>query len=216
MQPFIRNHQYNLIKKQVGLLQNTCTTVADPKIVESVRSNMQFKLTEAFPEASEAARDLILRGAELGTAPEFQLYLASLESCRIAFEPGTEQQLKKLYPKIKKLKLPDLDAIDWKAISYLGWSDIAANKLFIVYPLDGRLIGIEGRFTPTNKKGTCFVCNRQTEVGLFTALTKSRPANASPDYYKAIGNYMCADSVVCNGNITDPAPLEQFLSSLVK
>lgn len=216
MQPFIRNHQYNLIKKQVGLLQNTCATVADPKIVESVRSNMQFKLTEAFPEASEAARGLVLRGAELGTAPEFQLYLASLESCRIAFEPGTEQQLKKLFPKIKKLKLPDLDTIDWKAISYLGWSDIAANKLFIVYPLDGRLVGIEGRFTPTNKKGTCFVCNRQTEVGLFTALTKSRPVNASPDYYKAIGNYMCADSEVCNGNITDPAPLEQFLSSLVK
>lgn len=216
MQPFIRNHQYNLIKKQVGLLQHACATVADPKIVESVRSNMQFKLTEAFPEASEAARDLVLRGAELGTAPEFQLYLASLESCRIAFEPGTEQQLKKLFPKIKKLKLPDLDAIDWKAISYLGWSDIAANKLFIVYPLDGRLIGIEGRFTPTNKKGTCFVCNRQTEIGLFTALTKSRPANASPDYYKAIGNYMCADSEICNGNITDPAPLEQFLSSLVK
>ncbi|MFD2331883.1 FusB/FusC family EF-G-binding protein [Cohnella sp. GCM10020058] len=216
MQPFIRNHQYNLIKKQVGLLQHACATVADPKIVESVRSNMQFKLAEAFPDANEAALEIVQRGSELGTAPEFQLYLASLESHRIAFEPGTEQQLKKLYPKIKKLKLPDLAALDRKAISYLGWSDIAANKLFIVYPLDGRLVGIEGRFTPTNKKGTCFVCNRQTEVGLFTALTKSRPANASPDYYKAIGNYMCADSEVCNHNITDPAPLEQFLSNVVK
>lgn len=214
--PFIRNHQYNLIKKQMSLLQHACSTVADPKVVESVRSNMQFRLAEAFPDASDAERALLDRAAELSTVPEFHLYLASLEELRLAFEPGTEQQLKKLFPKIKKLKLPDLAALDMRRISYLGWSDIASNKLFIVYPLDGRLHGIEGRFTPTNKKSTCFVCNRQTEVALFTAITKHRPAGASPDYYKAIGNYMCLDSEVCNQNITDPAALERYLREVVK
>jgi len=216
MHPFIRNHQYNLIRKEIGLLQRACGTVADPKVVESVRSNMQFKIAEAFPETAGAERELLDRASSLNTVPEFTQYLASLEPYRIAFEPGTEQQLKKLFPKIKKLKLPVLAAVNLREITYLGWTDIAANKLFIVYPLDGRLVGVEGRLTPTNKKSTCFVCNRHTEVALFTAITKARPANASPDYYKAIGNYMCMDSQICNSNVTDLTALEQFLQNVVK
>ncbi|CAI6085023.1 FusB/FusC family EF-G-binding protein [Cohnella sp. JJ-181] len=216
MQPFIRNHQYNLIKKQIELLQRTCATVADPKIVASVRSNIQCKIAEAFPDADAAAREMLNRGSELSTANECQQYLAALDTVRIPFEPGTEQQLKKLFPKIKKLKLPEIAAMNMRDLSYLGWTDIAANKQFIVYGLDDRLAGVEGRITPTNKKGACFACNRQTEVALFTAIAKSRPAHASPDYYKAFGQYMCIDSAVCNQNITDLTALEQFVRQIVK
>ncbi|WP_370636339.1 FusB/FusC family EF-G-binding protein [Cohnella sp. CFH 77786] len=113
------------------------------------------------------------------------------------------------------MKVPDLASLDGRHITYLGWLDIAAGKQFIVYPLDGRLVGIEGRFTPAGKKSMCFVCNRQEEVALFTAITKARPANASPDYYKAIGNYMCVSSETCNRNITDVAALETFLRNVL-
>lgn len=42
-------------------------------------------------------------------------------------------------------------------------------------------------------------------------LPKLRPPNASPDYYKAVGNYMCINSHECNRNITDVTYLERFI-----
>ena len=50
---------------------------------------------------------------------------------------------------------------------------------------------------------------------MFSAVTKSKPANASPDYYKAIGNYMCVNSETCNNHITDVTVLERFISDIV-
>ncbi|KQX48969.1 MULTISPECIES: FusB/FusC family EF-G-binding protein [unclassified Paenibacillus] len=214
-QPFIRNHQYNDIKKQVGLLQSTCNSVSDRKVVESVRYNAQAKLNEVFPDANELQKQALGNITLLQTAEEFQRYLRSLEPYLAEFAHVTENQLKKLFPKIKKLKVPDLTAIDYRYVTYLGWIDIATNKLFLVYHLNGKLVGIEGKYTPTNKKGVCFVCNRHEEVALFTAVTKWKPASATPDYYRAIGNYLCVNSEACNKNITDVAVLEKFIQDVL-
>jgi len=209
-QPFIRNHHYNLIKKQAKLLQQACENGSDPKVTESVRDGALLSVMEAFPEASELQRQTLESLTTLRTEAQFRGYLSSLEPWMERFEPVTEQQIKKLFPKVKKLKVPDLAAVDFRYVTYLGWSDVAASKLYLVYRLDGKLVGIEGRFTPTHKKGACFLCRRQEEVALVTAVTKSKPAGASPDYYKAIGNYLCVDSEVCNRNLTDIAALERF------
>ncbi|WP_248925520.1 FusB/FusC family EF-G-binding protein [Paenibacillus hamazuiensis] len=214
-QPFIRNHQYNLIKKQADLLQKTCSTVSDPKVVESVRYSAQVKIVESFADSTELQRQMLERMAGLNSPGEFQHYLQSLEPYMTEFPRVTEKQLMKLFPKNKKLKVPDLAAIDYRYLTYLGWTDIATNKLFLVYHLDGKPVGVEGRFTPTNKKSLCFLCNRHEEAALFTAVTKSRPANASPDYYKAIGNYLCVNSESCNKNITDVAALERFIHAVI-
>jgi len=210
-QPFIRNHQFNLIKKQTRLLHHACSTVSDPKVVDSVRASVQSRIAETFSDSASLQTLTIEKLSTLKTAEDFQNYLISLEPYLEAFEPVTDKQLRKLFPKIKKLTVPDLTEIDFRYVTYLGWTDIATNKLFIVYRRNGRLVGIEGRFTPANKKSTCFICNRVEDVALFSAITKSRPANASPDYYKAIGNYMCVDSSVCNTNMTDVAALEKFV-----
>lgn len=149
----------------------------------------------------------------LNKAEDFQHYLHALEPLMTEFTQVTVAQIKKLFPKVKKLKVPDLAAIDYRYVTYIGWTDIATNKLFLVYHQDGQLVGIKGKFTPTNKKSTC-LWNRHEEVALFSAITKSRPANASPDYYKAIGNYMCVNSDACNKNISDIAVSEKFISIL--
>lgn len=164
---------------------------------------------------SEQQEQLLLSIASLQTPEDVQLYLKELKPYVEEFGQVTDNQLKKLFPKVKKLKTPDLAAVDRRFITYLGWTDIATNKMFLVYQLDNRLAGIEGRFTPTHKKGVCFLCNRHEEVALFTAVTKFKPANASPDYYKAIGNYMCADSSACNRNITDVTVLEKFFREVL-
>jgi len=215
VKPFIRNHQYNVVKKQAGILQHACNTVSDPKVVESVRYSAHSKVIETFPDATELQIQTLEQIATLRTAGDFQQYLHSLEPHMAEFGQVTEKQLKKLFPKNKKLKVPDLTAIDYRYVTYLGWTDIGTNKLFIVYYLNGQLVGVEGRYTPANKKGVCFLCKKHEEVALFTAITKSRPANASPEYYKAIGNYMCVDSNACNKNITDVTALEQYIQEVV-
>ncbi|MFB0842671.1 FusB/FusC family EF-G-binding protein [Paenibacillus oleatilyticus] len=212
--PFIRNHQYNFIKKQIDLLERACHSVTDPKVVESVRYSVHFNIMEAFPDATELQRQVLEKVSSLRAEVEFRDYLHSLEPYLVQFPEVTGKQLAKLFPKNKKLKLPDLTAIDYRYVTYLGWVDIATNKLFIVYRLDGQFVGIEGRYIPTNKS-VCFLCNRHAEVALFTAVTRSKPANASPDYYKAIGNYLCVDSEVCNKNITDVTALEKFVREVV-
>lgn len=214
-QPFIRNHQYNWIKKQADLLQRAIRTVSDPKVVEAVRYSAQTKLMDVFPDATELQKQMLEKLSTLQTTEEFQRYEQGLEPYLTEFAPVTEKRLQKLFPKNKKLKLPDLTAVDFRRITYLGWTDIATNKLFLVYDRNGQLVGIEGKFTPLNRSSGCFLCNRHGEAALFSAISKSRPANASPDYYKAFGNYVCLDSDACNKNITDVAALESFISNIV-
>lgn len=215
--PFIRNHKYNLIKKQAMHLHHTCNTVSDPKIVESIRNSVQTKILEAFPAATEMQKQTFDKILTLHTAIELDQFLRSLEThLESSFEQLTEQQIRKLFPKIKKLKVPDISVIDSRYITYLGWTDIATNKMFLVYQLNGRLVGVEGRFTVGNKKSVCFLCNKHEDVALFTAVVKSKPAKVSPDYYKAIGNYMCVNSETCNKNIQDVTTLETFIRTIVE
>ncbi|KQO01392.1 FusB/FusC family EF-G-binding protein [Paenibacillus sp. Leaf72] len=213
--PFIRNHQYNVIKKQAGILQHALGTVADRKILESVKYTTESKIMEMFPDAAAEQKQMLEAVSTLRTKEDFAKYLRELEGYLTEFPTIMAKQIQKLFPKNKKLKLPDLAAIDYRYVTYLSWIDIASNKLFIVYPVNGQFVGVEGRYNPTNKKNYCFVCNRFEELALFSAITKKRPAGASPDYYKAVGNYMCAKSHDCNNNITDTTALEKFIEAVV-
>ncbi|OXM83429.1 FusB/FusC family EF-G-binding protein [Paenibacillus rigui] len=215
MKPFIRNHQYNLINKQIGILQHTYRTVSDTKIVESVRYSAQSKIIDAFVTLTDAEHQMLTQVTDMQTAEDFQAYLRSLEFVLEPFPQVTGQQMKKLFHKNKKLVIPNVAALDYGHMTYLGWSDIATNKMFIVYPLNGSIVGIEGKYTPTHKKGVCFICNKHEEVALFSAVSKSRPANASPDYYKAVGNYLCLHSNLCNKNMTDVTALEKFIHQVI-
>jgi hypothetical protein len=213
--PFIRNHQYNFIKSQANAVLYTHRTVSDPKVVESVRLGALAKVSVLFPDIADQRKILLESIADLKTSEGVQQYFQALEPYLIPFPAVTEAQLRKLFPKNKKLKLPDLALFDFRYVSYLGWDDPGTNKKFIVYPRHGQLVGIEGRYTATNKKSFCFVCNRFEELTLYTAVTKKRPANASPDYYNSVGNYLCMNSRECNGNLTDVTALERFLDSVL-
>jgi hypothetical protein len=215
-QPFIRNHQYNEIKKLIGQLQSASNSVSNLKVVEAVRSDTEAKISGLFSDLTDLQKQLLVKLDQLQTTADFQRYLHALEPYLAEeYADVTDNQVKKLFPKHKKLKIPNLKGITYRLATYLGWTDIATNKLFIVYDLNGKLIGIEGKYTPTNKKGVCFVCNRHTEVALFTAVTKWKPEGASPDYYRAIGNYLCVNSEVCNKNITEVEVLEKFIHGVL-
>ncbi|MGE7823268.1 FusB/FusC family EF-G-binding protein [Paenibacillus sp. NPDC093718] len=212
--PFIRNHQYNVIKKQSEFLLKTLRTIADRKVLETVRYRAVTNTLEAFPSLTEDQKRMLGEMSTIEKAEDFQRYLNALEPYREPYPTITLKQIQKLFPKNKKLKVPDLQSIDFRYVTYLGWVDIATNKLYIVYPFEGRFIGIEGRITPTNKKGYCLFCNRHQELALFSVKTK--PAVASPDNLSFIGQYVCLDSQACNHSITDTGALEKFILSASK
>ncbi|WP_338555312.1 FusB/FusC family EF-G-binding protein [Paenibacillus sp. KS-LC4] len=214
-EPFIRNHQYNEIKKQAGILQHALGTVVDLLVLESVKYTTESNIMEMFKDTTAEQKQMLEAISTLRTKEDFAKYLRDLEAYLTEFPAITAKQIQKLFPKNKKLKLPDLAAIDYRYVTYLSWIDIASNKLFIVYPVNGQFVGVEGRYSPTNKKNYCFVCNRFEELALFSAITKKRPAGTSPDYYKAVGNYMCAKSEDCNKNITDTTALEKFIHAVI-
>ncbi|MCM3782443.1 FusB/FusC family EF-G-binding protein [Neobacillus mesonae] len=212
--PFIRNHQYNVIKKQAGFVQNTLRTVADQSVLDTVRYRSVFNIIEAFSDLTEHQQQILKKLSILETAYDFQGYLNGLVPYLEPYPLITMKQVQKLFPKNKKLKVPDLQSIDFRLLTYLSWVDIALNRLFIVYPLEGRFVGIEGRITPTNKKGYCLFCNRHQELAFFSVKTK--PANPSPDNIASIGHYVCMDNQKCNESITDTGSLEKFILSVSK
>lgn len=55
-------------------------------------------------------------------------------------------------------------------------------------------------------KGICSICNRHSDVGLFTAKTKG----PGQDNYIKRGNYVCVDNEVCNRYINNTIETPKF------
>lgn len=212
--PFIRNHQLNVIKKQTDFLQNTLRTVADWRVLETVRYTAAATVVNAFSELTAEQRQMLEQISSFESGYDFQRFLDSLEPLMVPYPDITLKQIQKLFPKTKKLRVPDLNTIDFRYLTYLSWVDIAANKLFIVYPHHGQFIGIEGRLIPTNKKGYCLFCNRHQELAFLSVSTK--PVHALQDNIASVGQYVCMDNHVCNHSITSTEALEKFILSVQK
>ncbi|PJN50000.1 hypothetical protein PAEAM_56120 [Paenibacillus sp. GM1FR] len=210
--PFIQNHKFNYIQKQADFLLKTLRSVVDPKVLETVRYTVGNNAVSIFDELTSEQKQLLEQLSTYETTHELQTYLNQLESYLILYPQVSAKQIQKLFPKAKKLKVPDLESIDYAHTTYLRWTDIATSRLFIVYPYEGRFLGIEGRITSTNKKGYCMFCNRHQELGFFNVKTKAH----SPDNFSSIAQYVCMDNTACNHSITDITMLEKFLLSTVK
>lgn len=206
---FIKNEQLNFIKKQIALIKDSNKKNLPPTILAAVIDLANAKILDLFPNAT-MEQQLVIDLSGLKSDDEYDQYIKSLSRFLLHFPKVTEQQLKKMFPKNKKLKLPDLSKIDHSQLTYLSWNDLGSNKKFIVYELDGKLVGIECKMTPNSKKNICSFCKCFGEVGYLSTITKAKkPKN--PDYYKAIGNLICADSRECNKNVTNVDYLTTFL-----
>ena len=179
-----------------------------PAVRESLLALCAERILNSIPHPTEEQNNL-LDFTSLTTNEDYDQALARLASCLLPFPTVTEQQLKKLFPKRKKLKLPDLADFDLERTTYLSWVDSRSNRKYLLYVLDGKLEGIECTFSPNIIQNTCSICHHQSQVTLFSTVTKERKVN-NPDYYRAIGNLICMDSAVCNRNMTDTEHLERL------
>lgn len=211
---FIKYDQYNFIKNQVALIKDSQKKNSDPTVIKAVRELAIAKIYELFSDLT-AEQSEMLDLSKSKTDAELGHYLQQLSNFLIPFGKVTEQQVKKLFPKAKKLKVPDLSSFQHKPTTYVSWTDISTNKKFIVYELNEKMVGIECKYTSLNKENICSFCNRFGKVTFISTITKAKKAK-NPDYYKAIGNYICLDSDECNNRITDVTYLTTFLENSLK
>lgn len=210
MEPFIRVDQFQFISSQTQHLINGYTSVNDRKVLNALKSTVYDKVLNLFHHINEDQKQLVDQIIEVEDHVKAEEYLSSLKTYVIPFKIVPEQTLKKLFPKAKKLKLPDLSDLDLKEITYLGWNEKGTNKKYIIALKPNGFIGLEGSFTPSSKKGICTLCSRHSQVGLFMSETKG----ASQGTYTRRGNYICQDSMKCNVALTSLDKLDGFIELL--
>ncbi|KGP73347.1 FusB/FusC family EF-G-binding protein [Pontibacillus yanchengensis] len=211
MEPFIHNHQFNFIQQQIYTLQYSVNSVVDQEVLEIVRLNTEEKILHLFSNITKEQQQLLSSFKDLKREHEFYEYLESLLPYRVMFPYVTEQHLKGLFKKTKKLQTPALADINFKSITFLAWNDSNVQKKYFVFPYNGIVRGIQATITPMQQKNICSLCKQFTKVGMVTAETNNRFESS----YRAIGNYMCLDSYECNRNITDREPIEAFFEDVL-
>jgi len=215
--PFLHPHQINFIRKQLNSLISAFYFAGDYRVLAASRANLVDTLLKHCTPLTDAHRDLLAAAAQVRDKDELYAYMDQLAPYIIPFPRVTAAEIKKLFPKVKKLPLPDLAALDYSTLSYLGWKDISTNSLFLVHYIDGRLVGTECRYTGgTNKRSThCHWCNNThaLDVALVTAQVKLRNVT---DGYKTTGNYICLNSAHCNLHMTSTEEMHAFIASLRK
>ncbi|MFJ7746780.1 FusB/FusC family EF-G-binding protein [Peribacillus sp. NPDC097295] len=208
MQPFIRNEQYNFIKSQTQILINGYVTANDRDVVSTVKSVAKERVLELFTELDDRQKQLLDPVDTIKDPAQAEAFLLDLRPYVIPFKEITEQTIKKLFPKAKKLKVPKMETIDLREISYFGWDDSGSGKKFIIATRDDKFVGLHGTFKPSHKKGICAICSRFEEVGMFMSETKGSVQGT----FTKKGNYICQDSLKCNQNITSLDKLDDFVA----
>lgn len=208
---FMTPEQYQFIKKQAKKILNTYTTSKDQKVIQAIQALVQEEIDSKLT-FSEIDQQLVLQPIfHIQSKDQLEKFLTDIKQYVEPFLQPTEAQLKKLFPKDKKLKFPKLEAFDWQETSYLSWFDPGTNRKYIVYREDGALKGVRGTFSNSAKVGICTVCNQHAKVGLLLVSKKG----ADLGTYTKRGNYICEDSESCNGALSDLEKFTNFVNNLV-
>jgi hypothetical protein len=210
MEPFIRNDQYNFIKAQTQILINGHSTTNDIGVLRALKEISKEKVFNLFMTMSDEQKQLIDPFHNIKDQSNAEEFLLQLKPFVIPFKVVTEQTLKKLFPKAKKLKISAIEDIDLKEISYLSWEDKGSNKRYIIAQKNNKLIGLQGTFTSINNKGICALCHKFEEMGMFMSEIKGQIQGT----FIKRGNHICQDSQKCNQNITTLDKLNDFIERL--
>lgn len=209
MKEFIKKQQFNYIKRCLNDLNNAFRNCVDVNIVETTKLCCQDKIVSQFESLSLAQREILNIG-KINEPLQIEPFLKAMDKYVYGMNKLTKADINKVFKKEKKLKLPDLDS-DAKVV-YTGWIDESTKKLFIVYNLDGKFLGMACRLAKTTKKSSniCAICNRmgsEREVEFLSPICKP----LSEEDYKSLGFYICLDSKECNERIESVEKLEDIL-----
>ncbi|WP_226673912.1 FusB/FusC family EF-G-binding protein [Rossellomorea aquimaris] len=207
MEPFIRNDQYNYISYQTQVLINGYATVNDLSVLQALKGLVQDKVTNLFDELSPSQQTVLKPIEDIRDTEHAEDYLIGLKSYVIPFPTVNDHAVRKLFPKVKKLKTPDWEDIDFRDISYLGWNDYGQERKYMIAEYNGELKGFRGTFKNSSKKGICTICNTFSSIGFYMSESK---ASAQGTFVKK-GNYICQNSDECNDKLKNKEKLDDFI-----
>lgn len=214
MKAFIKKHEYNYIRKRLYDLNNAFRSCVDINIIEVTKEYIYEKILNIFTDLSEEEKELL----DISKLNDLNIdkYLAELNEYVYGMPNITKEQISRLFKKEKKLKLPNLNAQDSKNV-YLGWIDESIRKLFVVYNMNGKLIGMACRIRNygSNHTHMCALCNHvggENEVAVVSSICKI--ANSGEGAYRSIGFELCLDSEKCNERIVAIEKLEKILKNV--
>jgi hypothetical protein len=213
MERFIQPYQFNLIRRELTKVLNAVYFVGDYRSFAAIKETTGETIRSLFASNPQVDMGLFQDIELVNGQKELNEWMDRLKPYVIPFPAITDADLRKLFRKVKRLPIPDMSQSHREQMTYLGWRDISTNTLFLVYPLDGRPVGLACRYSmgQAQKGNVCCLCGGTlagTEVGLVVT-------NTSADFYQSIGNYMCLDSDACNQRITNVESLESFVAQAV-
>lgn len=213
MEVFVENHVFNLIRLRMDEIVRLLKYNSDKFVVEAVMDRAQDYIEGLFVGLEGDQRDL-LQMRHLVDEKDVRCYMASIEEVSFGMKNLTEGQIKKLFRKEKKLKLPE-DKVQELRHSYLGWEDEAKKRLYFAYTKDGLLKGMAGQVNSSKVRNTtmCTLCGHMSDSGDVVNLTV-RCKTKGQDEYHTIGFNVCRNSVACNSRITEPERLENLLNKV--
>ncbi|WP_142413600.1 FusB/FusC family EF-G-binding protein [Hathewaya massiliensis] len=215
MKAFIKKHEYNYIKKCLHDLNNAFRDCIDINVIEATKSYIHNKILCIFTNLSEEEKE-ILDISKITDPLHIDKYLEDLNEYVYGMPNITKEQIIKLFKKEKNLKLQNLKVEDSKKV-YLSWIDESARKLFIIYNMNDKPIGMVCRIQNYNSNNTnmCALCNHigsQNEIAFVSSTCKT--PNAKEGTYKSIGFSICLDSEKCNERIVSIEKLEKILKDI--
>ncbi|KUF37402.1 MULTISPECIES: elongation factor G-binding protein [Lysinibacillus] len=211
IQPFLTVANYHLLEQQLNKILHALTTTNDKNVILAVRGLVDTEVTTKL-ELSATETKLIEQLFAITDRAQGDAFLEQLKPYVIPFKPVTASTLKTLFKKEKKLKLPNLEALDFQRICYLAWDDPGTHRKYVVLDQNGQLAGIKGTFANSTVRGICAICNRHADVGLFTTSIKGQVVGT----FTSHSNYICADSKTCNEHVTDMNKTVEFFERITK
>lgn len=211
IQPFLTVANYHLLEQQLNKILHALTTTNDKNVILAVRGLVDTEVTTKL-ELSATETKLIEQLFAITDRAQGDAFLEQLKPYVIPFKPVTASTLKTLFKKEKKLKLPNLEALDFQRICYLAWDDPGTHRKYVVLDQNGQLAGIKGTFANSTVRGICAICNRHADVGLFTTSIKGQVIGT----FTSHSNYICADSKTCNEHVTDMNKTVEFFERITK
>lgn len=217
-QPFLQPHQVNFIRKRTNMLISAFYFAGDYRVLNASRESVVESILEQFTGLTADQQALLREAGSVRDKDELKLFMEKLEPYVIPFPTITGEEIRKLFPKVKKLVLPALGSMPYHTMSFLGWRDIANNNLYLVHHQNGKWVGTKCQYVlgSSKKAYQCTWCHQMRpgdEIALVTAKVKNRQIQ---DGYKTMGNHLCLDSRTCNAALTSLEEMEAFLASMKK
>lgn len=213
IEPFLHPYQLQHLKNKINKLIQTFYFIGDNRVLEATRDALQKEIEDLVNPQSQEQMDLLLGATKVRDKEEMSLFFSQLEPYIIPFPTLTADDIKKLFPKVKKILQPDLSEVNLKKLTYLGWRDISANRLYIIHQENGTLVGTVCNYVLSSRSNICAWCNQMrnsNQIGLVTAQAKKR----HPDDYKVAGMHICLDSSQCNQGLTNTQGIQKFFDQL--